>query len=568
MNAMRSRGGHTERILAEQVLRENAGYVAGSQALFDAADAHDSREQIQAVDSTQVDPVFSRLEQQVSQAAAAHHARAVAAVNEANGTATAVVVTDVMTLLVAMTAFGVVGSRIRRTQKDLRRRGALSAHQARHDPLTGLPNRTLLFEAAAEALAHPTNSNRTVSLFLLDLDRFKEVNDTLGHQAGDELLRQAGRRLAGAVRDSDLVARLGGDEFVILTIQDTADAAAATAQRLTDVLQETFVVLDVALEIEASIGIAQASGASTDVQQLMQHADVAMYQAKASHRAYAFYDAACDHHTPDRLTLLGDLRRALSREEELFLVYQPKVATDTEQVCGVEALLRWQHPSRGLVPPDQFIPTVETTGLIDELTFYVLRRALQQLQRWYAQGLRFPVAVNISARNLLDPRFPTRLTDLLGYYRVPGELLVLELTETAIMSNPGGAAEALQHLVAHGVRISIDDFGTGYSSMTYLKQLPVSELKIDRSFISAMSSQADDAVLVQSAIDLGHNLGLTVVAEGVEDQAVLQHLRTIGCDQAQGYHISRPVSADDLDAWLAVDRPSTSRAADRSVSLH
>jgi EAL domain-containing protein (putative c-di-GMP-specific phosphodiesterase class I) len=293
-----------------------------------------------------------------------------------------------------------------------------------------------------------------------------------------------------------------------------------------------------------------------------------MYQAKDSHRPYALYDPACDHHTPDRLALLGDLRRALSRNEELFLVYQPKVATDTGHVCGVEALLRWQHPSRGLVPPDEFIPTVETTGLIDELTFYVLRRALQQLQRWYAQGLRFPVAVNISARNLLDPRFPTRLTDLLGYYRLPGDLLVLELTETAIMSNPGGAAEALQHLVAHGVRISIDDFGTGYSSMTYLKQLPVSELKIDRSFISAMSSQADDAVLVQSAIDLGHNLGLTVVAEGVEDQAVLQHLRTIGCDQAQGYHISRPVSADDLDAWLAVDRPSTSRAADRSVSLH
>jgi diguanylate cyclase (GGDEF)-like protein len=461
-----------------------------------------------------------------------------------------VVVADLVTLAAGLFAFGLVGRRMLQAQRRLQWQSEHNAHQATHDALTGLPNRTLLNDRAGHALALAERQGGQVAMLLMDLDRFKEINDTLGHHAGDQLLVLVAERLKGTVRASDTVARLGGDEFAVLVEGGTQDSAVETADRLTTALRETFQIGGVSLDIEASIGIALSQGDQDDVTGLLQRADIAMYQAKESHQSHALYDAELDVNTPARLTLLGDLRRALQTADQLRLEYQPKISTNTGEVYGVEALLRWDHPVRGPIPPASFIPVVETTGLIDELTFHVLRLALAQQSRWVSQGIELPVAVNISARSLLDPRFPERVEQILAEQGLPARSLILELTETSMMVNPDAAVAILTRLAEQGIRLSIDDFGTGYSSMSYLKRLPVSELKIDRSFVMDLPRNEDNAVLIQSAVDLGHNLGLNVVAEGVEDEATLQRLREMGCDLAQGYHISRPASPEALHAWI------------------
>ena len=433
--------------------------------------------------------------------------------------------------------------------------------QALHDALTGLPNRTLLLDRTEQAVGLAGRHGLTTGLLLIDLDRFKDVNDTLGHRYGDELLQQVGERLGSTVRDSDTIARLGGDEFAVLLPQiPSVQDAIVVADKLRAAIEEPFTVRGLTLDIDASVGVAAYPEHGNDAQELLQRADVAMYAAKATHAGYVVYDPSLDRHSPRRLTLLGQLRRALT-SGELVLHYQPKAELGTGRILGVEALVRWQHPEHGLLGPDEFIPLAESTGLIRPLTSHVLAVALRQCRQWLDAGQRLSVAVNLSARCLLDLSLPAEVAQLLATWQVPAGQLMLEITESAFMTDPDRALEVLARLHGLGAQLSIDDFGTGYSSMAYLKSLPVQELKVDRSFVMQMLSNPSDAVIVRSTVDLGHNLGLRVVAEGVEDEPTLQELAALGCDIAQGYHLARPMPAADLAAWLA-DRPQPVAARD------
>jgi diguanylate cyclase len=435
-------------------------------------------------------------------------------------------------------------------------------HQALSDPLTGLPNRSLLYDRTGQAMRQADRELVPAALALIDLDRFKEVNDTLGHHYGDQLLIQVGQRLQAALRQVDTVARLGGDEFAVLLPRiETRDGAVAVAKKLQAALEKTFVLEGLTLDVEASIGVALYPEHGNNPEELLQRADIAMYTAKETHAGFVLFDPTQDQHSPKRLALLGELRRALE-QRQLLLHYQPKVDAHTGSVLGAEALVRWQHPEHGLVRPDEFIPLAERTGLIVPLTHYVLDEALRQCRRWRDTGHEVSVAVNVSARRLLDLQFPDEVSDLLDRHQVPAALLVIELTESTIMADPVHALEILNKLNAMGVQLSIDDFGTGYSSMAYLKSLPVHELKVDRSFVSQMLQSSSDAVIVHSTIDLGRNLGLRVVAEGVENPLTLQQLDLLGCHAAQGYHISRPVPPDQLITWL---QQQTARTTPRPV---
>jgi diguanylate cyclase (GGDEF)-like protein len=387
-------------------------------------------------------------------------------------------------------------------------------------------------------------------LLLIDLDRFKEVNDALGHHYGDRLLLQVGERLRGSLREVDTVARLGGDEFAVLLPRiETAEGATTVARKLQAALEEEpFLLEDLALDVEASIGVAIYPRHGSDTDELLQHAEIAMYVAKDTHTGFVLFDPKLDQHSPDRLALLGELRRAIEHGQ-LLLHYQPKVDAHTGQMLGVEALVRWQHPDHGLLSPGEFIPLAERTGLLSPLTHYVLDAALRQCRAWQQAGRELSMAINVSARSLLDLAFPDQVASLLARCEVPARLLVVEITESTIMADPTRALEVLGRLDAMGVQVSIDDFGTGYSSMAHLKNLPVHELKIDRSFVSQMINNTSDEVIVRSTIDLGRNLGLRVVAEGVEDEATWRALDALGCDAIQGYHVSRPVPPDDLIRW-------------------
>jgi diguanylate cyclase (GGDEF)-like protein len=399
---------------------------------------------------------------------------------------------------------------------------------------------------------------------LLDLDRFKEVNDTLGHRYGDELLRSVAGRLRSVVREADTVARLAGDEFAVLLPGVNADRARELADRMLRELHRSFLLGDVTVDIEISVGTAVAPAHGDAVEDLMRSADLAMYAAKDAKTGVVMYDPSTPVHQPNRLALLGELRRALERPGELVLYYQPKIGLLMSELYGVEALVRWNHPERGIVSPAEFIPIAESTGLINRLTVHVLDTALAQVRSWLDEGREIPVAVNLSPRCLLDPEMLDRVSHMLVRHRVPARLLRLEVTETAVMANPALALRTLTGLHELGVRLSIDDYGTGYSSMAYLKRLPVDELKVDRSFVLNMTSSENDAILVRSAIDLGHNLGLTVVAEGVEGAEHVAALRELGCDIAQGYHFARPMPPDKLAEWLrSTDQPVADPAVTR-----
>jgi diguanylate cyclase (GGDEF)-like protein len=389
---------------------------------------------------------------------------------------------------------------------------------------------------------------------LMDLDRFKEVNDTLGHHSGDKLLQQVALRLSGTVREIDTIARLGGDEFAVLLPDTDVQGAREAAARIHSAFEEIFVVDDLALDLSASVGIAVHPEHSDSSAGLLQRADVAMYVAKENKSGLEIYEPDRDQNSPARLSLAGDLRRAID-EGELVLHYQPKVDAVTRRVVGLEALVRWQHPEHGLVPPAEFIGLAEKTGLIKPLTMTVLDMALAQTVDWIEEGIRLPVAVNLSPLSLIDRSLPDEVSAALRRWGVPAELLELEVTESSLMHDPQRASEILSDVSAMGVTIAIDDFGTGYSSLGWLRQLPIDELKIDRSFVSAMTSSHEGMVIVESTVQLASNLDIRVVAEGVEDEVVAKVLAGLGCDMFQGFLMTRPLPADELSAWLARQRP-------------
>jgi diguanylate cyclase (GGDEF)-like protein len=446
--------------------------------------------------------------------------------------------------------------------RDVTRQRALEhdlRHQALHDALTGLPNRVLLHEHIAAAADPDRPDQSGAGLLLIDLDRFKEVNDTLGHHYGDQLLIEVAQRLQNILRRNEFVARLGGDEFAVLLpgITDAQDVAAVAA-RIHDALDEPFPLGGINLTVGGSIGAALCPEHGTTADELLQRADIAMYAAKSNRTGYMLFDTSQDSSDPRKLTLASDLRHGIE-QGQLILHYQPKVDAQTGKLLGAEALVRWQHPEHGLIPPDEFIPLAEHTGLITALTTFVLDTALQQCRSWLQAGSEIPVAVNISTHRLLDLNFPIEVSNQLARSEVPARLLTLEITESAIMANPDRAMYVVQLLHDLGVHLSIDDFGTGYSSMAYLKNLPVHELKIDKSFVSNMTTNERDAVIVRSTIELGRNLGLHVIAEGVEDSATWTELDAVGCHAIQGYYISRPVTPSGFQEWL--DRQATPASA-------
>jgi diguanylate cyclase (GGDEF)-like protein len=433
------------------------------------------------------------------------------------------------------------------------RQASESTHQAMHDGLTGLPNRAFFRRLVDDAIAHAKPGARLV-VMLLDLNRFKEINDTLGHHFGDMLLERTGARLQRALREGDVIARLGGDEFAVLLrdVEDD-DVAFAVADRLCDALQAPFELDGFALEVDASIGMACYPSHGRDLQTLLRRADVAMYRAKERHISHLAYTPEIDEHSPARLALVADLRRGLE-QDEIEVHYQPKLDLRTRRVVGLEALVRWRHPSLGLLQPGTFIDMAEHTGQIRPLTHAVLQKALRECARWRGQGIDVTMAVNVSPRSLMDPRLVEIVEQSLQSCGLPAECLNLEITETAIMVDPALALKVLNRLAALGVCLSIDDFGTGYSSLAYLQKLPVREIKIDKSFVLNMARSDRDAAIVSLTADLGRRLGLKVIAEGVEDQRTLDELTRLGCDQAQGYLICRPQPAHDIDSWLQSDR--------------
>jgi len=426
---------------------------------------------------------------------------------------------------------------------DQRRVQAALAHQANHDALTSLPNRVMLHRRLQEAI----EIGESFALCILDLDGFKEINDTLGHDAGDVLLREVARRLSRGIRPGDLVARLGGDEFALLLHTVEASVASRVAEQMSGQLAHGFEVNGQRLDVRASVGIAMHPSHGQDPATLLRRADMAMYVAKRTHARCVLFAPELDQDSAERLTLLSDLREAIETDQ-LVLYYQPKQDLRRGIVTGAEALVRWQRPGQGLIAPDKFIPLAEQTGLIGPLTEWVMRAAVRQAYLWQRRYPDMRVAVNLSMRNLQDPTLARTIAALLEQW--PAQLDV-EITESALMADPERALATLSALSDVGVRIAIDDFGTGYSSLAYLKRLPVDVLKIDRSFVRDLHTHTNDRIIVRSTIDLAHNLGLRVVAEGVEDSVAAEVLRQFGCDEIQGYHLSRPVPAGEFEQWLA-----------------
>jgi diguanylate cyclase len=452
--------------------------------------------------------------------------------------------------LAGFLAFGAVLAALARTVLTFREVQALadSRRQARTDELTGLPNRRSVFEALADADDRLADG-RGVAVLVLDLDRFKEINDSLGHAIGDALLRQVGPRLQRELRQEDVLARLGGDEFVVLVDDLDAAGSAALAGRLRAQLQQPFRVGGMNLNVDASVGVAIGPDHSITAEELLQLADLAMYSAKAARAGVGVYDEDRDGHGRHRLEAVEQLRRGIA-DGELVLHYQPKLALASGVVEGVEALVRWQHPSRGLLFPDAFIDLAESAGLMSRLTSSVVEMALAQCRLWADDGCALTVSVNVSPSNLVDDEFPDEVAALLRRFDLPARALVLEVTESILMEDRERAVRVLSRLRDAGVGVSIDDYGTGYSSLAYLAALPVTELKLDRVFVGAMTGSPRAASIVTSTLQLAHALGLVLVAEGAEDQATVDALTTLGCDVVQGYHLSRPLPPEQLRAWL------------------
>jgi diguanylate cyclase (GGDEF)-like protein len=425
---------------------------------------------------------------------------------------------------------------------------------AYEDPLTQLPNRAQFREALETGIVQARARGQTLAILIMDLDRFKFVNDSLGHGVGDHVLRQVGVRLHALLGATGCVARLGGDEFALLVPGLDHQQVIELAQRVLATLEQPIHFQGQPLDVGSSIGIACFPGHASDAQTLLRNADIAMYVAKRGKIGYALYDPAFDNSQQEHLSLLGELRHAVEHGE-LRLYYQPKVSLASATVHAAETLIRWVHPAKGLVPPARFIPFAEHTGYIKVLTRWVLEEAIRQCGEWRREGLELQVSVNISARDLMNRDLPEVISALLARHDVPAAMLCLEITESGFMEDPAHAHQVLEQLAAIGLDLSIDDYGTGYSSLSYIMQLPVNELKIDRSFVSRISEQRDLVTIVRSTIKLGHSLGLRVVAEGVEDEQGYALLRRLGCDSAQGYFLSPPLAADAFKRWCAGSLP-------------
>jgi diguanylate cyclase (GGDEF)-like protein len=433
------------------------------------------------------------------------------------------------------------------------------------DELTGLANRERFRAVVGDRVSEAQRTGQGFAVMLIDLDRFKEINDTLGHHYGDVLLRDLGPRLGTAIGADGLIARLGGDEFGVLPASDAHDVAVLerVVTRLVECVNEPFWVDELSLEVGASVGIARYPEDGLDSHALMRCADIAMYAAKEAQCVYKVYAAEQNRHSVQRLSVLSDIRRALA-SDEIVVHYQPIVDLDDLSVRGAEGLVRWQHPELGLIPPGAFVQTVEQTGLIGPLTRRVLEHSIAECAAWRRAGRDLSVAVNLSVRNLLDRDLPQEIERLLSSYSLPAEALQLEITESMIMSDPDRALTTVTRLSDLGVCLSVDDFGTGYSSLANLRRLPINELKIDRSFVSPMLQDESDLIIVRSTINLGHDLGLRIIAEGVEDGATLERLALLGCDLAQGFHLSRPMPSDAFHTWLQRSDPPLPAPSDAS----
>jgi diguanylate cyclase (GGDEF)-like protein len=546
-------GDAADRTIAADVTARNASYLLATERMFAAVDQGDTAAAT-AIDLDGVDPVFNEMQTTVFAQASAHSAVDTAAADR---------LLDIESIARWATSLAVAAGAIlivlfgwlrRQSTKAHHTQSNLNAHQATHDELTGLPNRGLFAALLEGALATVRETDGSVAVVLLDLDRFKDINDTLGHRCGDYLLQQIGPRIRAVLRDVDVLARLGGDEFVLLfpsqaTGQPAIYAATDLTRRILDALHEPFIVDDVSLAVEASAGIAVWPEHGVTGETLLQHADIAMYVAKERHEDIALYDSVLDGHNPRRLTLLAQLREA-ANNGELLLHFQPLVNIGSGAVVGAEALVRWNHPDEGLLPPGEFVPLAEGSGFIHELTRFVLQAACEQAKAWEVRGEPLVVSVNISARCLLDTGLPQSVAATLLATGLSPHLLKLELTETAIIADPDRARSIIGRLHTLGVALSIDDFGTGYTSLSYLRDLPVQELKIDRSFVTNMLTHPKDAVIVRTGVELAHRLGLDSVAEGIEDAATYGALAALGCTTAQGFHLGRPMPSDAFDAWL------------------
>jgi diguanylate cyclase (GGDEF)-like protein len=451
---------------------------------------------------------------------------------------------------------------VARASRRLRRQSRENYRLARYDPLTGLPNRTLFIERVTNAVGHESRHDGSVAVLLIDLDHFTEVNNTLGASNGDGLLREVARRLRDELAGETLVARLGGDEYAVLCPRTSGVAdALRIAAALQASLEAPVSLNGVALNVEASIGVAVMGEHAQDPEALLQHADAALAHARSRGGRLQVYSPECDQFDATGLVLLGQVRSALECGE-FIVYYQPKVEMQSRRIIGAEALVRWQHPEHGMLPPMRFIPLIEQTALVGPLTLYVIEQALAQLVAWRRSGIELELSVNLSARNLIDAELPGRIASLLEQHGIPAERLTVEVTESAAVIDRGRAVAGLEVLRASGVGVSIDDFGTGNASIEYLATLPASEIKIDRSFITDILEDRRSEAIVRSTIELARNLELTVVAEGIESEAVMDHLATLGCEVGQGFFISRPLPADELARLLpAVARRSLSVGA-------
>ncbi|NJC70304.1 EAL domain-containing protein [Planosporangium thailandense] len=549
---IKAEGDANDRAAVEAIMPMHNNFLTSTDNMYSAIDRGDST--LAAwIELSQADPLLN-IQFEIDRGAAAHRRQAL------DQLATMGRISNAMAWGVPLVfGFGLVTAAVfsvmlRRYRRDLDIQRAQALHDSLHDNVTGLPNRALLATRLHDAVRTATQTGERVGLVLLDLDRFKEINDALGHRYGDELLTQVGPRLAATVRETDTVARLGGDEFAVLLPDVTSlDDVLGVVEKLRAAIEAPIQIAGVDLSVEASLGVVVSGEHGDDTQTLLRRAEVAMYVAKARNRGVAVYDPSEDAHDPGRLALLSELRRAID-QRELVLHYQPKVSLSTGDVCGAEALVRWNHPQRGMVPPDRFIPLAEHTGLIGPLTRYVLDMALREARRWADEGHPLQIAVNLAARNLTDPDLVDDVLRLLEAHQVPAHLLCLELTESAITTEPEHALRLLTQLRAAGISLAVDDFGAGYTSLAQLKNLPITELKIDRSFVATMTTERSNGLIVRSIVDLARNLGLTTVAEGVEDAEIVDALAADGCSVAQGYHLSRPLPAVDFDRWYAANR--------------